>query len=548
MPDLFRHCSTRYIDAQGKRASKNTPGARAVRELSKKWHTRMKVRGKWKAVPLSSNKTAATIMAGKLLSKQEMGRAGVTDRYEEHSKAALAQHLKDWQASLEAKESTAKHVQMKVSRTQGIIEHCKFIFISDLSAPEVESCLAGFRKRPRFSIQTSNHYLKAIKGFTHWLARNKRMPDDPLSHLQLGNVALDRRHDRREISGPELAHLFQSTHNGPKRCKLTGPDRVMAYCVAAYTGLRASEIASLEPKSFNLEKVHATVTVAAGYSKRRREDVLPLHPDLVDRLAVWLTDKPAAGSLWPGKWALHNHAGKILKRDLKSARAAWLEESQSDDEREFREKSDFLAYRDSKGLYADFHALRHSFVSRLVRAGVKPKVAQALARHSTITLTMDRYAHLGLEDTHDGVSQMAVIPQASDGFGCRLAVYDHGKDRDLTRTIENGACLTAEDGSLQVTAGNKHDLLTMKGETLSFQLQAPIAQLDRASVYGTEVAKSQPHTSKRTYSKQPPQAVHVAVYDADLFRLIESWGKLPKATKQALLAIVDASAHRSKAA
>ena len=48
---------------------------------------------------------------------------------------------------------------------------------------------------------------------------------------------------------------------------------------------------------------------------------------------------------------------------------------------------------DHAGRYADFHALRHSFISNLARAGVHPKTAQSLARHSTITLTMDRYAH-----------------------------------------------------------------------------------------------------------------------------------------------------------
>jgi len=42
---------------------------------------------------------------------------------------------------------------------------------------------------------------------------------------------------------------------------------------------------------------------------------------------------------------------------------------------------------------ADFHALRHTFITNLANSGVHPKVAQALARHSTITLTMDRYTH-----------------------------------------------------------------------------------------------------------------------------------------------------------
>ena len=42
----------------------------------------------------------------------------------------------------------------------------------------------------------------------------------------------------------------------------------------------------------------------------------------------------------------------------------------------------------------DFHALRHQFLSDLAQSGVHPKVAQELARHSTISLTMDRYSHV----------------------------------------------------------------------------------------------------------------------------------------------------------
>jgi integrase len=50
------------------------------------------------------------------------------------------------------------------------------------------------------------------------------------------------------------------------------------------------------------------------------------------------------------------------------------------------------------GRVLDFHSLRHSFISNLARAGVSPRVAQALARHSTPMLTFGVYAHLGADD------------------------------------------------------------------------------------------------------------------------------------------------------
>jgi len=52
-----------------------------------------------------------------------------------------------------------------------------------------------------------------------------------------------------------------------------------------------------------------------------------------------------------------------------------------------------IEYTGAGGRFADFHSLRHSFITHLANGGVYPNTAQALARHSTITLTMDRYSH-----------------------------------------------------------------------------------------------------------------------------------------------------------
>jgi len=74
--------------------------------------------------------------------------------------------------------------------------------------------------------------------------------------------------------------------------------------------------------------------------------------------------------------------------DLAEAKAKWVMEVKSPEAQKERMDSSFLAYRDSAGRVADFHALRHTYVSRLVRSGANAKVAQNLARHSTPTLTL----------------------------------------------------------------------------------------------------------------------------------------------------------------
>jgi integrase len=67
-----------------------------------------------------------------------------------------------------------------------------------------------------------------------------------------------------------------------------------------------------------------------------------------------------------------DHTARMIRADLKAAG---------------------IEYRDDAGRVADFHCLRHTFVSNLAGCGVHPKTAQTLARHSTIALTMDRYTH-----------------------------------------------------------------------------------------------------------------------------------------------------------
>ncbi len=58
------------------------------------------------------------------------------------------------------------------------------------------------------------------------------------------------------------------------------------------------------------------------------------------------------------------------------------------------------------GHFVAFHSLRRGFITQLVMANVPPKVAPALARHSTIKLTIDRYTHLGMDDLVEAVGKL----------------------------------------------------------------------------------------------------------------------------------------------
>ena len=145
------------------------------------------------------------------------------------------------------------------------------------------------------------------------------------------------------------------------------------------------------------------------YFKRRREDVQPIRHDLSDLLRDWLADKPRGVHVFQ----MPHKPVELISRDLEDARDAWLLGGGDP-------SSDFLSYTDHTGNVADFHSLRHTFVSRLVNSGASVKVCQDLARHSTPNLTIGRYAHALLNDLTEALDNLPGIDDDSEKDSARL--------------------------------------------------------------------------------------------------------------------------------
>ena len=151
-----------------------------------------------------------------------------------------------------------------------------------------------------------------------------------------------------------------------------------------------------------------------------------MHPELVRQLEAWLETKrglaadaplfPISGRV-PGGTERKTH--KMMQRDLDAARSEWLDEDCTPDEQAEREASDFLKYCDSSGRYADFHSCRHLFITSLERAGISPKMAQTLARHSDIRLTLNVYTHIELHDQTAAIESLPAPPDADSRRNAR---------------------------------------------------------------------------------------------------------------------------------
>ncbi len=330
---------------------------------------------------------------------------------------------------------------------------------------------ASTGKGKPFGIATSNHHHFAVKSFGNWLVKSQRMERNPFAHLSRLNSKVDVRVERRALESDELARLIDAAEKSTQTFRgLTGPDRSALYTLAAMTGLRANELASLTVASFDFQANPPTVKVEAESEKAGRGATLPLHPFVVGKVASLLTRRGQTSTalpinspvelLWPGTWS--TRAAEMFRRDLDEARSIWLSEVEKiADELQQRTESSFLKPENHNGEVADFHALRHTFISMLASSGVHPKVAQQLARHSTITLPMDRYSHARLVDLNSAVENLPSLatpqkPELAEN-GVETTSHASGIAQVLVARLvarpadEKGlALITADETSLQI--------------------------------------------------------------------------------------------------
>lgn len=387
----------RWVSAKGKAvtAPVNSKQTRAVFETLH-WYIRLRdpATGKTFEVKAFRDKQASKILETDLIRKLERGEVGLETNLNSAGNTPAQDALDKFEIYLEDCNNTADHVSKTVSRCSKILNLANVKICKAIVDLNVESVLHELQKHG-LSQSTVNGYFRAFRGFCNWLLRNKYIMASPCKFVKCPKLKDSQIvHKRRSLEDCEVEKIISAAKIS-KRCVagLTGLDRAMLYLVAVNTGFRASELASLTPESFELAGEVPVVKCQSGYTKNKNDASIPIRIAIAKTLADWLASKPAGARVWPGKWAANRHGAKMIRHDLAAA---------------------LLEYRDAQGRVADFHALRHTFITNLIRAGVHPHNAQRLARHSTIDLTLNTYTHLKISDLANEVSKLAPAEAVSN--------------------------------------------------------------------------------------------------------------------------------------
>jgi len=337
--------------------------------------------------------------------KNRLVKIGIIDQRRAAAGKAIIEHIDDFKKSL----GDTRHARQTAKAIQRIFDACGFSRWSDISASRLQSHISGLDVSQR----TRNFYLKAAKQFAKWMIRDRRASESPIEHLRTKTIT-ERKVIRRAFELDEMRYLLDVTENQPERFGMSGHARGLLYRLAAETGLRANELRTLSVAAFGLQI--ATVSVAATNTKAKKSAVIPLRPETSALLKAHLSGKQ------PNERAFNfpEKPAQMLKADLEAAREKWTAYlDKSGDNQTADLQNDFLKYIDSAGRRADFHSLRHTTGSWLAAAGVHPKIAQQILRHSDINLTLSCYTHTLLGQESEAISALPNLSTKKESKQCQ---------------------------------------------------------------------------------------------------------------------------------
>lgn len=379
---------TRYVDADGNRVSADTPGARRIETESETYYATI---GRKRISLKTTDLTQAWVNLRREQQRRSHEEAGIIDRWTEHARLPLVTHVEQWIEVVRAAGVTDRQADLLRGRVLRLADVAKWTRITDIESNNCTLALAKLQAEDDQAPQTRNHYLASIKQFCNWLHDSHRLREYPIGLCKPIPVEPDLRRARRELTAEELGRLLAAARGSLETVwGLDGPARAVLYAAACGSGFRAGSLGALTPTNFDLDASPPTITLAARTHKKRKVKTQALPADVAQLLREYLATRPIGLPMWPGTWASHRHAAAMLRVDLTAAG---------------------IPYRidgPNGPLYADFHALRHTYLSIGGRAGIDLRTLQELAGHSTPKLTA-RYSHRDLADQAAALEKMPAL-------------------------------------------------------------------------------------------------------------------------------------------
>jgi hypothetical protein len=180
---------------------------------------------------------------------------------------------------------------------------------------------------------------------------------------------------------------------------------------------------------------------------------------------------------------------KMMRRDLAAARKKWIAHGKTEAEKNAREKADFLKYRNSAREFADF----------------RPKVAQTLARHSDIRLTLGVYTHAELADQEAAITALPAPPEHKRQTAAPTDVNPRPVEQGR---VGNASCTdTGDEVPTMVPRGAEIGAVRLSSEAIQFASLCTVTESATGDVVASCAKNSRKKTSRPGGIRTPDQGI-----------------------------------------
>ena len=267
------------------------------------------------------------------------------------AKIQLSDLLVEYVERLKGLNRTSRHIRNNRSKISQLFSDCDWNLLKDVTPESFELWRDEHRA---LAPKTLNDYLGLASSFFNWLVKNERLDKNPLRRVSMLPRQLVK--PRRAFSDEEFNKLVSLKSR-----------RSIVYLLAAYTGLRRSELKALQWGDLKIQGDEAWLAVRASTTKNKKSANLPLHKNILPELLAI-------------KLHYYKPTDQMLKRRIPT-----MESFKKD------LASVGIEYINQRGEVLDFHSLRHTFATNLLKSGVAPRTAMELMRHSDLKLTTKVY-------------------------------------------------------------------------------------------------------------------------------------------------------------
>lgn len=330
---------------------------------------------------------------------------------------SLAKHLADYEAWLRnERQRSPKYVIDAVGQPAAIISEAGARLWSHLTTRGIKMALEKIAERNKLSPHTRNAYLGAMKAFCTWMEKHDRAKGSPAKAID--RVYEAPREHRRPFDLDEMIRVVAAAKSGAELCSrdrqkrvrwcMTGPERAALYEVAFRTAARASAAHRLKVIDFALVGDKLTMTIRGKRATKTPTDlILRIDPKTAAVLREMFRGKSPNDAAF--NMPDSTETADMLRKDLKAARAKWIAEGTTPEDRVKRAASSFLAAEDEAGRVADFQSIRLTTGTTLAALGTPPAKIARIMGHSSDDVSGKYGSHISADEIQKTLERLPYL-------------------------------------------------------------------------------------------------------------------------------------------